>query len=89
MSSFASRVVGLECNQAQLAVAQAGENNHGEEFCFGVGQDLPFEDSSFDLVTFFNSLHHVPTEHMIDSLLEASRVIQSNGLVYIAEPIAA
>lgn len=88
MSAFAGRTVGIECNDAQLSIAQAGELNDNEQHLAGVGQILPFDDGIFDLVTFFNSLHHIPTDLMLASLMEASRVLKPEGVIYVAEPIA-
>jgi SAM-dependent methyltransferase len=49
---------------------------------------MPFDNCSFDVVTFFNSLHHVPVEYMAVALGEAMRVVRLAGTVYIGEPIA-
>jgi ubiquinone/menaquinone biosynthesis C-methylase UbiE len=52
------------------------------------GEALPFDDASFDIVTFFNSLHHVPSEKMKAALHEAVRVLRPGGVLWVWEPIA-
>ena len=45
--------------------------------CRGHRPGPPVPDASFDVVIFFNSLHHVPAESMDAALLEAARVLRS------------
>jgi len=89
MTGQGARVTGLECGALQLEKARSYPLAGDEVYIEGIGQDMPFADASFDLVIFFNSLHHVPAEHMATALDEASRVVRSAGTVYVAEPIAA
>jgi len=88
MTSQGARVTGLECGALQLEKARSYPLAGDEVYLEGVGQDMPFADASFDVVIFFNSLHHVPAEHMATALDEASRVVRSGGTVYVAEPLA-
>ena len=47
--------------------------------------DLPFEAGSFDLVTSFGVLHHIPNvSHVIR---ECGRVLADNGVMLLREPI--
>jgi SAM-dependent methyltransferase len=46
---------------------------------------MPFEANSFDLITCFGTLHHVPNVSRV--MLEISRVIKPGGYVLIREPI--
>lgn len=51
------------------------------DFLKGRGENLPFEDDSFDLVITFNSLDH--TENPSKVLSETSRILKKGGIVYI------
>ena len=87
---FADRgalVTGAECGASQLAGAREADPDHPDRYVDAPGQDLPFADNSFDLVTFFHSLHHVPRDEMRAALAEAARVVRPDGLVYVAEPL--
>ncbi|MBT3559089.1 MAG: class I SAM-dependent methyltransferase [Rhodospirillales bacterium] len=88
MTKHGASAVGLECGAAQLAKAHATDAQGDEEYVEAFGQDMPFDDASFDAVIFFNSLHHIPAEFMDAALAEAARVVRPNGTVYIAEPVA-
>ena len=88
MTRQGARVTGLECGALQLEKARSYPPEGDEVYLEGVGQKQPFDDESFDVVTFFNSLHHVPVDHMAGALTEAKRVIKPVGTVYVAEPIA-
>ena len=80
-------VTGVECSPSQLKLARA-KTNRNCRLVTGVGQALPLEDSVFEASVFFNSLHHVPQEEMLNALSEAARVVKTGGLVYVAEPLA-
>lgn len=88
MAEQGARVVGLECNPAQLAKAESRPPVAGETYREGVAEKLPFADASRDLVVMSNSLHHVPVEHQVRALAEAARVLRPGGLLHISEPVA-
>jgi len=88
MTRQGAKVTGLECGALQLEKARSFPLEGDEVYLEGVGQEMPFADASFDVVIFFNSLHHVPVEHMASALDEARRVVRTGGTVYVAEPIA-
>jgi ubiquinone/menaquinone biosynthesis C-methylase UbiE len=88
MTSQGAHVTGLECGSLQLEKARSYPAEGDEVYIEGFGQEMPFDDCSFDVVTFFNSLHHVPVEYMAVALGEAMRVVRLAGTVYIGEPIA-
>lgn len=76
--------LGLDPDPAQLARAATavgrGTLVRGEAEC------LPFRPAAFDLVLFFNSLHHVPTP--AQALAEAARVLRPGGDLVVVEPLA-
>ncbi len=47
----------------------------------GDASSLPFRDSYFDLVYFFDSLHHIPNR--IEALREGVRVLRDDGLLAV------
>lgn len=79
-------VVGLEVDLVQhaknLARAPAGVT-----FVAAGAQDVPFDDSTFDLALMLKSLHHVPLDLMDQGLSEVARVLRVGGLFYVSEPI--
>jgi ubiquinone/menaquinone biosynthesis C-methylase UbiE len=46
---------------------------------------LPFDDNSFDLITCFGTLHHIPNVSFVIS--ELVRVLKTNGYLLLREPI--
>lgn len=50
-----------------------------------IGGKLPFDDNSFDLITCFSALHHIPNVGFV--LSELTRVLQPEGIIIIREPI--
>ena len=88
MTRQGARATGLEIDEGKLARARAAEPAADETYRVGRGEALPFEADSFDLVVFFNSLHHVPAERHDAALSEAARVLPSGGRLYVVEPLA-
>lgn len=77
--------LGLDPDLGQLARARTAVP--GVTLVAGVGEALPFASGSFDLVLFFNSLHHVPIADQWRALSEASRVLRAEGKLLVIEPL--
>jgi ubiquinone/menaquinone biosynthesis C-methylase UbiE len=88
MTKAGAKVAGLECGALPLAKAQAADPVDDEIYVEGVGENIPFDDASFDMVIFFKSFHHVPADAQEKALSEATRVLVPGGTVYILEPLA-
>ncbi|KAF0118939.1 MAG: 2-polyprenyl-3-methyl-5-hydroxy-6-metoxy-1 4-benzoquinol methylase [Rhodospirillaceae bacterium] len=89
MARRGARVLGIDTSLVQLARARAEPAVAGETFVQGDAAHLPVPDAAVDVVVFFNSLHHVPPESLDQALAEAGRVLRAQGIVYVAEPVAA
>ncbi len=83
-----ARAIGLECGAAQLERARAAEPAGGERYVAGRGEALPFADGGFDVVIFFNSLHHVEVAYQATAIAEAARVLVPGGRLFVMEPLA-
>jgi ubiquinone/menaquinone biosynthesis C-methylase UbiE len=82
-----AEVTGVECSEAQLALCRKSLTVSSEQYVFGVGQALPFDDGVFDATVLRASLHHVPAESMQQALREARRVTRSEGAIFVFEPL--
>lgn len=88
MAKNGATVIGLECQPRQMAKARAAEPVPAITYIDAGAEAMPLADSSADLVVFFNSLHHVPPEHMDRALAEAARVLKPGGTLFVSEPLA-
>jgi ubiquinone/menaquinone biosynthesis C-methylase UbiE len=79
------RVVAVDPDLA--AVKQARANCPEASFLICGGEALPFCDSSFDLVIFSYSLHHIPIPLMDSALKEAARAVRPGGQIVAIEPV--
>jgi len=87
LSRGGAQVTGVECSEAQLALCRQAPRVTDEQYLFGVGQALPFDDNAFDVTAFRASLHHVPADRMVEALLEARRVTRPSGEIHVFEPL--
>lgn len=88
MTRLGARVTGIEPSPNQVARAQEAEPAGDEDYKQAGAESLPLEDAAFDVVVFFNSLHHVPGELHEKTFEEAARVLKPGGILYISEPVA-
>lgn len=47
---------------------------------------LPFSDSSFDVVTFFDVIEHIPSGYELATIHDISRVLKKGGYLFLATP---
>ncbi len=88
MAREGAQATGLEISDSQLARARAESPVGGESYRVGRAEALPIEDGAFDIVVFFNSLHHVPIECQEKAIVEAARVLETGGRLFVMEPVA-
>lgn len=82
----ASRSVGLEITPAMVieGLEFAKAKSVSVEFVEGVGEDLPFPDNSFDLITSYDVFEHVEDLHKV--LNECCRTLKPGGALYAVFP---
>jgi SAM-dependent methyltransferase len=90
----ACRKLGLQCfgvepdrigNGTELSAIQIARRRWAEPvFLAGTGENLPFQDGSFDLVTMNQVIEHVSDQVAV--IQEAARVLRSGGVLYVNCP---
>ena len=85
-ASVGSRVIGVDPSEPSLLVARAhaAEVGLAIEYVHGMGESLPLEDKSFDVVYCCDVLEHVADLDRVTA--EISRVLKPNG-VYLYDTI--
>lgn len=83
----AGRVVGVDVSPRAIDAARQRAPEGRPEFVQTSGFELPFPAASFDLVTSFQVLEHVPDP--VKFLRELARVLRPGGTVILATPNAA
>ena len=87
-SNEISSGTGIDPSKEQILLAKEKINNKNISFENLGAENLKKLNDIYDLIFFFNSLHHVPTHLMASSLEEASKVMHKNSILIIIEPIA-
>jgi SAM-dependent methyltransferase len=87
LAGLCREVSGIDVRASRIADAQAAAQATGVAIDFRVagGEALPYEDASFAVVAFSNSLHHMSDIDL--ALREAARALAPNGLLYVMEPV--
>jgi ubiquinone/menaquinone biosynthesis C-methylase UbiE len=78
------KLIGLDLSSGLIEMKQKYKND--VHWIIADGEDLPFADKVFDIVVYNGSLHHMPDFRK--ALLEAFRIIQTDGHVILYEPIS-
>jgi ubiquinone/menaquinone biosynthesis C-methylase UbiE len=83
----AGRVAGIDPGTQQIARARAkaARRHVPIEFQIGVIEQLPFPDSTFDVVFSTLMMHHVPAPLKRQGLAEIARVLKPGGRLVIAD----
>lgn len=76
-------IVGVDFSRAQLDGATSNAPN--ASFVQGDMTELPIDDDTFDVVTAFHSLIHVPVDEHRTVLDEFARVVRPDGRVLVSE----
>jgi SAM-dependent methyltransferase len=69
-------------------IVGSGQATSGTDFVEGSVFSLPFGDSSFDAVSLFDVVEHLPHRTEGQALREAHRVLRAGGKVYFSTPHA-
>ena len=85
----AGHVVGMDVDERQLSLLAQAALPEGLAFERGSAEQLRFADASFDCVTMFKSLHHVPVALMADAFAQIHRVLKPGGVLFLSEPVYA
>jgi SAM-dependent methyltransferase len=78
---------GIEPGADNIETARQKYPDRSDHFQVAGAENLPFDDASFDVVVFSNSLHHVPVALQPTALDECARVLRPGGQAVIAEPV--
>ena len=86
-SQGAKNVFAIDPIKEQIEIAKKN-SKYNINFKVGFAEDLPFENKKFDLIFFFNSLHHVSLSMIKKALNEGKRVTKETGCMFIIEPLS-
>lgn len=85
--SLAKRVascVGIDIEEKAIFFAR--QQHPRVEFYVGSVLNLPFEDKTFDVVTFWDVIEHLPRETELKVLPEIGRVLKAGGILFLSTP---
>lgn len=84
------KLLDIGCGDNQLVKTYGHQSIGVDVYDFGGGalivensNNLPFEDKSFDMISFVGCLNHIPRPERLKTLKEANRLIKDDGLIII------
>ncbi len=81
----ALQVTGIDASRPMIKVANRKRSSDNCHFQQALGEDLPFQDAHFDLVSSALFFHHVDRELKQQTLQEIRRVLKPGGELLIAD----
>lgn len=87
-SAFGDELAPVVAQAKKITILEPSEGFKSSQFEYvkpSPSGRMPFPDSSFDLITCFGVLHHIPNVSTV--LKEASRCLSQDGIMLIREPI--
>jgi SAM-dependent methyltransferase len=84
LAQSAASITGVDIDPSAIAHAKATYNRDNVEFILGTGEDIPCDDSTFDLVTSFDTIEHLTGQQRF--IEQIKRVLTENGVVLISTP---
>lgn len=81
---MAKQVVGADIDEDTVSYANDKYGRKGLTFQLGDAQDMPFADSSFDVVVSFETIEHLEDQQAY--LLEVCRVLKPGGVFLVSTP---
>jgi ubiquinone/menaquinone biosynthesis C-methylase UbiE len=86
LSVVSQRVVGVDLSVSGLTFAKEKIKNFSVDLVQASAEHLPFQDNSFDVVTLFEVIEHIPEDLAIDVVEEILRVLRKHGKVIVTTP---
>jgi GT2 family glycosyltransferase/SAM-dependent methyltransferase/glycosyltransferase involved in cell wall biosynthesis len=80
----ASSVVGIDNDPAAIAYARTNFSSLNTQYLVADSHNIPFETGSFDVVTSFELIEHLP--RATDYLAEVRRVLKPDGVLIVSTP---
>lgn len=79
------KMIGMDINEESLLAAKS-INNNKVSFIVGSALSLPVKDESFDTVTSWEVIEHIPKNTERNMFQEANRVLKKGGSFYLSTP---
>lgn len=86
LARFAARVIAADPDAASLDTARDRVTAGHVEFIHAPAGIPALPNKSVDLVIYTLSLHHVPKDEMRHSLLQAGKLLKTDGAILVLEP---
>ena len=86
LAELGASAVGVDPDPIQAEKNRTAEPIPNVKFIEAGADQLPFDDQSFDGVTFAYSLHHVPSDVYPQMFDEIFRILKPGGFLYVIEP---
>jgi ubiquinone/menaquinone biosynthesis C-methylase UbiE len=84
---FFGQVIGLDLSKPMLLQFKEKTELQNISLSCGDCENLPFKDNTFDFISMYSNLHHLP--HPVLALREMFRTLKAGGVIYIGhEPNA-
>lgn len=86
MAKYATQIVATDLSLDILEQSRKNISAENIEFIHTPDGTPDLPAKSFDIVIYTLSLHHIPTDRMIDNLCHSGNLLKDNGKIVVVEP---
>jgi len=86
ISAFCQRVIGIDNSLTGISLARDRVDNAKVALLISSASNLPFKDDTFDIITLFEVIEHIPAESVKNTVEEIKRVLKDGGKIIVTTP---
>ncbi len=86
LSESCKHVVGVDSSQTGISLANSLVDASKADFILGSVNNLPFKENTFDVITLFEVIEHIPVTSLKDVIKEIKKVLKEGGVLIVTTP---
>lgn len=86
LADYCEHVVGVDSSRTGIALACTLADASNADFVLGSVDNLPFKENTFNVITLFEVIEHIPVGSVKNALADIRRVLKKDGVLIVTTP---